>query len=87
MSVQTQTLLKKLRNLATQNGDGIYGSLQITLDDIDAILSAENLSEKYGDIRLLIAPTSNLQDLSIDCGWEDHFLSIADKIDSEINNS
>lgn len=82
-----QTLLKELRKLALQNGDGLYGDLEIALADIDAILSAEDLSEKHGDIRLLIAPTSNLQDLSLDCHWGDQFLSLADKIDDEIKKS
>jgi len=80
----TRTILEELLVLAQQHGDGLYGNLETALADIDAILSAEDLSEKHDDIRLLIAPTSNLQDLSIDCHWGDQFFSLADKIESEI---
>lgn len=77
--------LNKLRNLALQNGEGLYGNLEIALADIDAILSAEDLSKKSGSIRLLIAPTSNLQDLSIDCGWREEFLLLANKIENGLD--
>ena len=79
-----KTLLQKLKKLAIQNGYGIYGDLDTVVKDIDAILNAKDTSEKQRSIKLLIAPTSNLQDLSIDCGWGEEFLLLADKIEGEI---
>lgn len=81
-----QTLLKELKKLAIQNGDGIYGDLDTAIKDIDAILATKDLSQESGRIRLLIAPTSNLQDLSIDCGWGEEFLLLADKIEQELRS-
>ena len=80
-----QTLLKELRKLVLENGDGLYDNLEIALADIDAILSAKDLSKKSGSIRLLIAPASNLQDLSIDCGWGEEFLLLANKIEGGLD--
>ena len=81
-----QTLLKELKKLAIQNGDGIYGDLDLALADIDTILSAKDIAEKQRNVKLLIAPTSNLQDLSIDRGWGEEFLLLADKIEQELRS-
>lgn len=66
------------------HGDGLYGDLAIALTDIDSILSATALSSTYLLIEILIAPTGNLQDLSIDCGWGDEFLKLAAELDGLI---
>jgi hypothetical protein len=80
-----KNLLQKLKNLAIQNGDGIYGDLDTAIKDIDAILGAKDISKKHGSIKLSIAPTSNLQDLSIDRGWGEDFLQLADKIEQKLH--
>lgn len=80
-----QNILKELKKLALENGDGLYGNLEIALADIDAILGAKDLSQKSEEIRLLIAPTSNLQDLAIDCGWGEEFLLLANKIEGGLD--
>ena len=79
-----RSTLKELRKLALQNGDGMVGELNTAVEEIDAILSAKELSEEYQNIMLLISPTANLQELSIDCGWGDRFLLLADKIENEL---
>jgi hypothetical protein len=35
-----------------------------------------------GEIKLLFAPTSSLQDIAIQSGWCENFLAIASKVDS-----
>ena len=79
--------LMELRKLAIQYGDGTYGDLDRALKEIDAIFDSENLSNECRKIEYLVGPTTNLQDLSIDCGWGDRFLVLAEEIERLINGS
>jgi hypothetical protein len=57
------------------------------LKEIDSILAAKELLKEFKNIEYLVGPTANLQELSIDCGWGDQFLILAEKIESEIKNA
>ena len=81
-----RNILQELKNLASRNGDGSFGDLNEAMNDIDSILSADNLSSKHFQIKVLIAPTANLQDLAIDCGWGKKFLKLADELDELIKD-
>jgi len=82
--VRIREILHQLREQAFMHGDGVYGDLDFALIEIDSILSAANISSRLLQIEILIAPTGNLQDLSIDCGWGDEFLKLAAELDSLI---
>ena len=79
-----RNLLQELKKLALENGDGIYGDLDLALKDINAILNAKNLPDRNQNIKLLLSPTSNLQDLARDCSWGEEFLLLVDKIEKKL---
>lgn len=73
-------LLQEIRLLAIKNGDGLYGDLQMAVKDIDILLQSSDISKEK--LKLLIAPTGNLQDLSIDCGWGEKYCDLAEMIEN-----
>lgn len=82
--VRIREILQQLRERAFMHGNGVYGDLDIALIEIDSILSATHISSRLLQIEFLIAPTANLQDLAIDCGWGDEFLKLAAELDGLI---
>ena len=71
-------ILLEIRAKVEAGGEGgIYGDRSQALADIDAILA----SPSVGGVRMLLAPTANLQDLSIDCGWGGEFNALAAKLE------
>ena len=78
---RVSSLLLELKEIAIKNGDGVYGDLEQAIKDIEHCLESMDNSK----ISLLIAPTANLQDLSIDAGWQDEFLVLASRIDKLIS--
>jgi hypothetical protein len=78
-------LLRTLRELIVARGDGkVYGDLERAIRDVDSILSATDLYAESDRVKLLVAPTGNLQDLSIECGWGDEFLDLARQLEGEL---
>ena len=71
-----------MKTLTINNGDGLYGDLKIAVKDIDSLLKSLDLSKEEKELRILIAPTANLQELSIDCGWGEEFCELAKKIET-----
>ena len=57
----------------------------IELDTHLQKLKKEDFS-KIEDLIILFAPTSDLQEISIDSGWSEQFLSIAKRFDSAIKD-
>jgi hypothetical protein len=55
------------------------------LDNHIQKLMKEDFS-KIEDLIILFAPTSDLQEISLDSGWGDLFLVITERFDSAINN-
>ena len=53
------------------------------LDNHILKIKSEDFSN-LGELIILFAPTSDLQEISIDSGWGDLFLSIAERFDSAI---
>ena len=79
-------LLHALRELSVAHHDGkVYGSLEKAIGDIDSILSATDLSTESDKVKSIVAPTGNLQDLSIESGWGDKFLTLARELEREIS--
>lgn len=74
-------LLIQLKELAQKNGDGVYGDLQDAVKDIDYLLESSDISKDIQKLNLLLAPTANLQELSIDRGWGSKFCELAEKIE------
>lgn len=70
-----------MKTLALENGNRLYGDLKIAIKDIDSLLRSSDLSREIQELRILLAPTGNLQELSIDCGWGDEFCELAEKIE------
>ena len=75
---EVRLLFNKLRERVEVSTDGgIYGDRSKALQDIDSLLATPSTQEaKY-----LLAPTGNLQELSIENGWGQEFNDISGKID------
>jgi hypothetical protein len=69
--------LLKLRSLAEPSTSGVYGDRIRALTDIDSILASPDNAK----IKFLLAPTGNLQELSMDNGWGSEFCSIAAELE------
>ena len=75
---QGRAVLLRLRDLVeTCHGDSSYGDKSRALADIDAILAKPDDRKTV----LLLAPTGNLQELSMEYGWGEQFLAIAAEIE------
>ncbi len=67
-------ILAELRTRVDQGVDGrLYGNRAKALNDIDALLENPSLPR----LRLLLAPTANLQELAIECSWGEDFGRLA----------
>jgi hypothetical protein len=80
--------LEKLLEYLNQSTDSIYSSkgvLEIkkfineTINNIDC-----NKNIEIDELKILIAPTGNIQDISIDNGWGEEFIKIANDIENTI---
>lgn len=77
----------KILPLIEQLSQYLSNSNCYAADDVQAELSAiifalkANSNEAKKKLSFIIAPTNALQDISIDYGWGDEFIEIADKID------
>ncbi len=82
---KARELLLALRELVIANeSHEFYGHRKDAFRDIDSLLSAANLGTETDKIKLLLAPTGNLQELSIECGWGDEFLRLAEELEGEL---
>lgn len=71
-------ILEKIRaNLESGDDGAIYGDRAKALQDIDALLAEPST---YG-VKLLLAPTANLQELSIENGWGSEFNELASQLE------
>jgi len=77
-------ILNDLRELAVQNGEGTFGDLETAQKEIDSIINSPQITKEHKGIKNLIAPTGNLQDLAIECGWGKRFLVLAEKLEIEL---
>lgn len=82
MDATGRAVLEELR-ARVEAGDegGIYGDRAEALRDIDALLAHPS----PGGVRWLLAPTGNLQELSIECGWGMEFNQLAAKLEGAFN--
>ena len=73
-----QPILVKLRAAVEASADGsMYGNRAEALRDIDAVLASPSADR----LRWLLAPTGNLQELSIENGWGQQFNELAAQLE------
>ena len=78
MDAAARLVLEELRARVEAGGEGgIYGDRAQALHDIDVLLARPS----PGGVRWLLAPTGNLQELSIECGWGMEFNELAAKLE------
>ena len=74
-----RAILLELRAKVESGGEGgIYGDRTKALHDIDALLANPSANQ----VKLLLLPTANLQELSIDCGWGSQFNNLAAQLEA-----
>ncbi|PMQ04368.1 hypothetical protein DyAD56_15310 [Dyella sp. AD56] len=74
-----RAILLDLRAKVEGGGEGgIYGDQTKALHDIDSLLANPSVYQ----VKLLLLPTANLQELSIDCGWGSQFNYLAAKLEA-----
>ena len=65
--------------------DAYFGSISVlkTKEYVNEIINhiEENMGIDIEEIKLLIAPTGDIQEISIDNGWGEEFIKISEKID------
>jgi len=66
-------ILLELKPLAVQSEDGIYGDRARAVRDLDAALTTASNDQ----VRFLLAPTGNLQELALENGWGSKFNDFA----------
>lgn len=73
-----QAILLELKARVEAGGEGgLYGDREQAIHDLDAVLA--NPSARR--VSVLLAPTANLQELSIECGWGSDFNKLAADIE------
>lgn len=78
MEETAHAILSELRACVEAGGEGsLYGSRFEALRDIDALL-AQPAADR---VKLLLLPTANLQELSIECGWGSRFNELAAQLE------
>ncbi|HEY8099403.1 MAG TPA: hypothetical protein VIF82_01520 [Burkholderiaceae bacterium] len=70
--------LLKLRARVEAGGEGgMYGDRAEALRDLDNLLSFPST----GQVKVLLLPTANLQELAIECGWGEEFNELAAQLE------
>lgn len=80
--------LEKILEYLKRSNDSIYSystveEIKNTIYEITAQIDNNKKVDKQ-KIKYLIAPTGSLQEISIDNGWGEKFVTIASKIDEKI---
>ena len=71
-------LLSRLKEYVDSGEDGgIYGDKSQALKDIESLLNSPSTE----GVKYLLAPTANLQELSIENGWGQEFNILATKLE------
>src|SRR6185437_10052896 len=79
-----QSLLVELRAAVQASADGaMYGNRVEALRDIDAALALPSTDK----LKWLLAPTGNLQELSIANGWGQQFNELAAKLEQSCGSA
>jgi hypothetical protein len=76
--LEAKVILKEIRDRVATGTDGsMYGDRTKALKDINALLD----SPSSEGTKLLLLPTANLQELSIENGWGDEFNNFANNLE------
>lgn len=84
------TILKEVKDIIdSPNTDVIwsgYETVKEAIEDLDLYIKKMSQSDEavIEDVKYLFAPTGRLQEISIDSGWGDEFLEIAERFDELI---
>ncbi|MDQ2820296.1 MAG: hypothetical protein M3Y65_07870 [Pseudomonadota bacterium] len=74
-----RTILLALKEHVVAGGNrGSFGDYRRAVEDIDALLA--DFSQKRAIA--LVAPTANLQEVSLDCGWGHDFNALAAQLEA-----
>lgn len=78
IDIKVRQILNELHARVESGNDGVIcGDRSRALEDLDSLLSTP--SNK--GIKDLLAPTSNLQELSIENGWGQEFIQLAKELE------
>jgi len=78
MDAEIRSILHVLREKVETGVEAIYGDRSKALSDIEALLKSPSTDA----LTALIAPTANLQELSIENGWGNEFNELAAKLET-----
>lgn len=69
---------------ASRNSAWAGGRVQQFAAELEAVIAALESQRAFDrdELRVLFAPTGPLQELSLDNGWGDEFLSLAERVDA-----
>lgn len=74
-------ILMELRARVEAGGDGgMYGDRSEAFRDLDTLLA----NPSPGQVKVLLAPTANLQELSLECGWGREFNDLAARLETAL---
>ncbi len=73
-------LLETIKGLVEAGEDYTFGDKEKAIQEIDAAI----YSPSKENIEWLIAPTGNIQELSIDNGWSDEFITLSERLENLI---
>lgn len=73
-------ILRAIRERVAAGAEGLYGDRANALLDLDAVLADPSISR----LRLLLAPTANLQELAIEGGWGHEFNELAAAVERHL---
>ena len=73
---EARAVLRAMLARVEAGEDGIYGNRSRALSEILAALQ----SDTFAGVRWLLLPTGNLQELSLDNGWGEEFLEMAQRL-------
>jgi hypothetical protein len=75
---EAKGILNELREKVAKGVDGgIYGDRSKALKDIDSLLASPSTE----GVKILLLPTANLQELSLENGWSQEFNALASKLE------
>ena len=74
-------ILLELRDRVAAGGEGsLYGDRNEALRDLDRLIQSPSVVAIQG----LLAPTANLQELSMECGWGAEFNILAARLEKAL---
>lgn len=86
-------LLGEVRTLINSPNTNVIWSQFNSIEDVLNTLDTLNRRVELGDnkviseLKILFAPTGTFQEMSIDCGWGEKFIELANRFDEVIDSN